>query len=95
MSFDICRGTLGSLAMFTAIREAAGHYSRFRCQDELPEQMRLCHHVGAGAALPLSMWRSDRLKSTMRGVTTSATTRSVPYAHARHVSELPLSRRDR
>ena len=70
MSFNICRRTLGSLAMFTAIREWAGHYSQFRCQDELLEQIYLCHHVGAGAALPLSMWRSDRLKSTMLGVTT-------------------------
>jgi hypothetical protein len=32
MSFNICRGTLGSLAMFTAIRRAssAGGHSRLR-----------------------------------------------------------------
>jgi hypothetical protein len=28
MSFKICRGTLGSLAMFTAIRNASSHVSR-------------------------------------------------------------------
>jgi len=29
MSFNICRGTLGSLAMFTAIRNASSRDSRF------------------------------------------------------------------
>ena len=29
MSFIICRGTLGSLAIFTAIRNASSHVSRF------------------------------------------------------------------
>jgi len=28
MSFNICRGTLGSLATFTAIRNASSHVSR-------------------------------------------------------------------
>jgi len=29
MSFNICRGTLGSLAMFTAIRNASSRVSSF------------------------------------------------------------------
>jgi hypothetical protein len=29
MSFNICRGTLGSLAMFTAIRKASSRDSRY------------------------------------------------------------------
>jgi hypothetical protein len=29
MSFNICRGTFGSLAMFTAIRNASSRDSRF------------------------------------------------------------------
>jgi hypothetical protein len=59
------------------------------------DRLRLRSHVRAGAALPLSMWRSDQLKSTMHGVPTVATARRIPHGCARHVSELPLSRRDR
>jgi hypothetical protein len=36
MSFKVCRGTLGSLAMFTAIRNASSRVSSFaadRCRD--------------------------------------------------------------
>jgi len=29
MSFNICRGTIGSLAMFTAMRNASSHVSSF------------------------------------------------------------------
>jgi hypothetical protein len=47
MSFNICRGTLGSLAMFTAIRNASSRLSRFinifRCGQAIDQ--------GRGAAL--------------------------------------------
>jgi hypothetical protein len=34
MSFNICRGTLGSLAMFTAVRNASSHVSRLAADRE-------------------------------------------------------------
>jgi hypothetical protein len=42
MSFNICRGTLGSLAMFTAIRNASSRVSLFidnrRCDSSRPSR---------------------------------------------------------
>jgi hypothetical protein len=38
MSFNICRGTLGSLAMFTAIRNASSRVSRLAAdRGQLPQ----------------------------------------------------------
>jgi hypothetical protein len=38
MSFNICRGTLGSLAMFTAIRNASSLVSSFATDVLLPRK---------------------------------------------------------
>jgi hypothetical protein len=39
MSFNICRGTLGSLAMFTAIRNASSRVSGFTADKLLPKTL--------------------------------------------------------
>jgi hypothetical protein len=44
MSFNICRGTLGSLAMFTAIRNASSRVSSFALDRRLG--VLGCPHVG-------------------------------------------------
>ena len=42
MSFNICRGTLGSLAMYTAIRNASSRDSRPNRPPSCPLSERLC-----------------------------------------------------
>ena len=52
MSFNICRGTLGTLAMFTAIRNASSRDSRFidaRLDPKMIESLQPCFDGGPSA----------------------------------------------
>ena len=53
MSFNICRGTLGSLAMFTAIRNASSRVSSFAA-DRRPARLSIAIkklHLDEGSIL--------------------------------------------
>jgi hypothetical protein len=77
MSFNICRGTLGSLAMFTAIRNASSRVSPFRRYPAL----RFILKVQIGERLAVGILHDEGFQTFLD--------RPWPGEAARHGPQLP------